>query len=47
MNFLLHFVNYGVIIENGKDVSKMVKLIKFYKLNSGEKSLFAHVFKRK
>ena len=47
MKFLLHFVIYGFNIEIGKDVSKMNKAVILYVLNSGEMSLFAHVFKRK
>ena len=42
------FLNRGRgIIVGGKDVSKMINLVKNYKKNSRGKSFFAHVFKRK
>ena len=43
----LHFIIYRFIIENGKDVSKMINLVKTNKLNNGENSVFAHGFAQK
>ena len=44
---MLIFTNFRFNIEIGKDVSKMVKTVRINRLNNGEKSIFAHVFKRK
>lgn len=44
---MLQFICFGIIIEIGKDVSKMNKALKLVNLHNGEMSLFAHVFKRK
>ena len=44
---MLHFVFLWRNIKHGKDVSKMIKLVRFEKMNNGEMSFFAHVLKRK